>query len=138
MVRQKLDDREEEINKMKEMTRDADDLMQLYALAQERIGEKSTGDLAIEKLQLETAQLEVEAATSALQKLAELSRELLNKASLSIEADYNNSLLLGDSPGTAANVASSGECLAEVYTEMARLSALTEQLVKEAGILCPK
>lgn len=138
MVRQKLNDREEEINKMKEMTQEEDDLRQLYALAQERAGEKCTGDLAIEKLQLEAAQLEVEAATSALQKLTELSRDLLNKASVTIEADYDDSLLLVDSPETAANVASSVECLAEVYTEMARLSALTEMLVKEAGILCPQ
>ncbi|CAN4076904.1 unnamed protein product [Withania somnifera] len=137
MVRQKLNDREEEINKMKEMTREEDELRQLYALAQERAGEKCIGDLAIEKLQLKAAQLEVEAATSALQKLCELSRDLLNKASVTIEADYDDSLLLVDSPETAAKVASRIECLAEVYTEMTRLSALTEMLVKEAG-LCPQ
>ncbi|TMW85164.1 hypothetical protein EJD97_023647 [Solanum chilense] len=138
IVRQKLNDREEEINKMKEMTQDADGVRQLYALAQERTGEKSTGDLAVEKLQFEGAQLEVEAATSALRKLAEFSRGLLNRASLTIEADYDSSLWLVDIPETAANVSSSFECLAEVYTEMAQLSALSEKLVKEAGILCPQ
>lgn len=138
IVRQKLNDREEEINKMKEMTQDADGVRQLYALAQERTGEKSTGYLAVEKLQFERAQLEVEAATSALRKLAEFSRGLLNRASLTIEADYDSSLWLVDIPETAANVSSSFECLAEVYTEMTQLSALSEKLVKEAGILCPQ
>ncbi|GFZ08343.1 myosin heavy chain-related protein [Actinidia rufa] len=66
MVRGRLDAREKELETMKEETiRDANDLKQLYALAQERIGERSIGDLAIEKLQIEAAQLEVESATCA-------------------------------------------------------------------------
>ncbi|KAK9279062.1 hypothetical protein L1049_012737 [Liquidambar formosana] len=92
MILGKLDAREKELKRIKEeVIEDANDLKKLYALAQERIGEKSIGDLAIEKLQIEAAQLEVEAATSALHKLAEMSQELLNKASLSIEADSDTS-----------------------------------------------
>ncbi|KAF3624721.1 putative protein kinase [Capsicum annuum] len=138
MVHQKLIAKEEEINKMKEKTRDRDDLKQLNALAKERTGEKSIGDPAIEKLQLKKTQLEVNAATSALQKLVELSRDLLNKGILTIESDYDNSLLLVAHSEAAVNVTSSVQYLAKVHTEMARLSAMTEKLVKEAGSLCPQ
>ncbi|KAA8525482.1 hypothetical protein F0562_007337 [Nyssa sinensis] len=130
----RLDSREKEIKELKEeMTQDANDLRKLYALAQERIGGKSIGDLAIEKLQLEAAQLEVAAATSALHKLTEMSRELLNKASLSVEADSDTSIFLQN--GSDPSVLEHNECLSEVKSEVARLSALTEQLMKEAGIV---
>ncbi|KAK2991911.1 hypothetical protein RJ640_014107 [Escallonia rubra] len=136
MVLQKFGEREKEGRHMKEeVVQDGDDLRKLYALAQEKIGEKSIGDLAIEKLQLEAAQLEVQAATSALQKLTEMSRELLVKASLSIEADYDISIF--PHSGSNSEVQTSvvhDECNGEVQTEIMRLSALTEQLVKEAGI----
>ncbi|PHU09041.1 hypothetical protein BC332_20901 [Capsicum chinense] len=138
MVHQKLIAKDEEINKMKEKTRDRDDLKQLNALAKERTGEKSIGDPAIEKLQLKKTQLEVNAATSALQKLVELSRDLLNKGILTVESDYDNSLLLVAHSEAAVNVTSSVQYLAKVHTEMARLSAMTEKLVKEAGSLCPQ
>ncbi|WZZ32732.1 hypothetical protein YC2023_016133 [Brassica napus] len=77
----RLEAKEREVKKLKEETvHDGEDLIMLYALAQERIEGRTMGDLAIEKLQLEAAQLEVEAATSALQKLAEMSTELLTQA----------------------------------------------------------
>ncbi|GAB4834742.1 hypothetical protein Ancab_033006 [Ancistrocladus abbreviatus] len=70
----KLDEKERELKQTKEeMLKDGNDLKKLYTLAEERIGGRSIADLAIEKLQLEAAQLEVEAATSALEKLAEMS-----------------------------------------------------------------
>ncbi|KAM7492967.1 hypothetical protein LguiB_027576 [Lonicera macranthoides] len=136
MVRGRLDERENEIEKMKEeLTKESDDLRKLYALAQETIGERSIGDIAVEKLQLEAAQLEVEAATSALQKLSEMGRELLNKASLSIEVDYD--LVVGPHNGkeNETSTVENNERFGEVKAEVARLSALTEQLVKEAGIV---
>lgn len=132
-VLERLDTKEKELRKLKEeAVEDANDLRKLYSLAQERIGESSVGDLAIEKLKLEAAQLEVEAATSALQKLAEMSRELLNKASLSIEADTDIFMPNGSGPGLV--LLENNECFKEVKTEVARLSSLTEQLLQDAGI----
>ncbi|KAJ6382992.1 hypothetical protein OIU77_031425 [Salix suchowensis] len=101
-------------------------------LKTERIGETCVGDLAIEKLKLEAAQLEVEAATSALQKLAEMSRELLNKTSLSIEADADFLMQNGSGPGLV--LLENNECFKEVKTEVVRLSSLTDQLLQDAGI----
>ncbi|KAF4365324.1 hypothetical protein F8388_017890 [Cannabis sativa] len=120
--------KDEELKAIKEETKqDANDLRKLYSLAQERnIGEESFGDLAIEKLQLEASQLEVEAATSALHKLVEMSRELLNKTTPSIEVDDN----FDHWKSTGEN----NECFAKVTTEVFRLSALTEELVKEAAV----
>ncbi|GAV85701.1 hypothetical protein CFOL_v3_29135 [Cephalotus follicularis] len=136
MVLGRLDARERELNSCKkEMVEDANDLMKHYALAQERIGEQSTGDLAIEKLQLEAAKLEVEAATSALHKIAEMSQELLNKASLIIEIDTNTSVFPQIDSEPVSSILENDECLTKVTTEVARLSALTERLVKEAGIV---
>lgn len=132
----RLDAQEKELNRLKEETvEDANDLRKLYALAQERIGEKSVGDLATEWLQLEAAQLEVEAATSALQKLAEMSGELLNNASLSIETNTDNTIFPQSRFDPKISVIENNECLTEVGSEVARLSVLTEQLVKEAGIV---
>ncbi|XWS17825.1 hypothetical protein CRYUN_Cryun33cG0101300 [Craigia yunnanensis] len=133
MVVGRLEAREKEVQRLKEeMVEDANDLRKLYALAQERIGEKSIGDLAIENLQFEAAQLEVEAATSALKKLAEMSLELLNKASTSVEAGYDTSTFL---QGNSDPMIKNNECFTEVKTGVARLSALTEQLVKDAGVV---
>jgi chromosome segregation ATPase len=136
-VRGRLDGKEKELKKMKEeMKEDANDLRKLYALAQQRIGDISIGDLAIEKLQLEAAQLEVEAATCALHKLADMSRELMNKASLSLDADSDVSVFPQNGSDTRIGVVDHSECLPEVVkSEVARLSALTEQLVRGAGIV---
>ncbi|KAG6407992.1 hypothetical protein SASPL_130994 [Salvia splendens] len=90
----KLDAKEKEIAKLREGVMQDTDLKQLYALSQEIIGEKGVGEVAIEKLQLEAAQLEVEAATTALERITELSRQLLHQAGLSIEAE--NDILLRD------------------------------------------
>lgn len=131
----RLDERETELRRLKEeMTNDASDLRKLYELAQQRVGEKSMGDLAIEKLQLEAAQLEAEAATSALEKLVEMTREFLGKASLSIEADTSASSLHEEPSDVLTSSDENDECFTEVKMEVAKLSALSEQLVREAGI----
>ncbi|KAI3890998.1 hypothetical protein MKW98_007303 [Papaver atlanticum] len=126
----RLDDKEGELSRMKEeMVDDANGLRKLYELAQEKIGDKTIGDLAIERLQLEAAQLEVEAATTALQKLANMSGELLDKANITAQANIDEifpEVLL---------VQEREERLSEAEYEIARLSNLTEQLVKDAGIL---
>ncbi|KAG6739272.1 hypothetical protein POTOM_056863 [Populus tomentosa] len=86
IVLERLDTKEKELKNLKEAAvEDANDPWKLYSLARERIGERSTGNLAIKKLK------QVEAATGDPQKLAETSRELLNKASLSIEANVDSS-----------------------------------------------
>ncbi|KAK4274442.1 hypothetical protein QN277_017660 [Acacia crassicarpa] len=130
MTLARMDAKEREFKKVREeLNDDANDLQRLYALAQERIGDKSMGDLAIEKLRLEAAQLEVEAATNALNKLAEMSRQLLNEAGLSLEVD-------NDIPVLPNNFAiEDNEVFREVKTEIARLSALTEELVRGVGVV---
>lgn len=127
----RLDAKEQELKKMREkLNDDANDLQRLYALAQERIGDKSIEDLAIEKLQIEAAQLEVEAATNALYKLADMSRQLLNKTGLSLRV-YNHIPVLPNNFSIDDDI----EVFREVKTEIARLSALTEELVREAGVI---
>ncbi|KAL2928316.1 hypothetical protein RDABS01_011693, partial [Bienertia sinuspersici] len=118
MIFQRLEEKDRELKALKES---------LKASAEQ----KSVDDLAVEKLQLEAAELEVEAATSALHNLAEMSRELLVKASLSIDADLdvNVSQQNGFSPKSCT------ECLTEIKSEVTRLSALTERLVQEAGVV---
>ncbi|CAI9092685.1 OLC1v1027997C1 [Oldenlandia corymbosa var. corymbosa] len=134
LVSRKLDNKEMEWIKMKEeMIRESAELRQLYALAQERIGEKSIGDLAIEKLELEAAQLEVEAATNALQKLAQMSKDLLNMVTLSTNSDVDISILLPQSGLKNPLHLDESHGVTEFRTEVAKLLALTEQLVIEAG-----
>ncbi|CAN8326927.1 unnamed protein product [Cochlearia groenlandica] len=135
VVMERLKSKEHELKKLKEETiNDSEDLKMLYALGQERIEEKTMGDLAIEKLQLEAAQLEVEAATSALQKLAEMSTELLNQADKSIEADPT--FMAMSEIRFQQEIDSEGSnSIAEVKTEVARLWSLTEKLLENAGIV---
>ncbi|GFZ16705.1 myosin heavy chain-related protein [Actinidia rufa] len=136
MVIRRLESTDNELKKLKEeMVQDANDLRQLYALTQERIGERNVGDLAIEKLQLEATQLEVEAATSAIQKLADMSRELLFKASLSVEAASDIEVFLNKVSDSRECMVNDNECFSEVRTEVARLSALTDQIVEQANIV---
>ncbi|KAF3528295.1 hypothetical protein DY000_02036822 [Brassica cretica] len=125
----RLEAKEREVKKLKEETvNDGEDLKMLYALAQERIEGRTMGDLAIEKLQLEAVQLEVEAATSALQKLAEMSTELLTQADMSVEADSDFFVV-------PENENSSADCIAEVKSEVGRLWSLTERLLENAGVV---
>ncbi|CAN6918726.1 unnamed protein product, partial [Brassica oleracea] len=125
----RLEAKEREVKKLKEETvNDGEDLKMLYALAQERIEGRTMGDLAIEKLQLEAVQLEVEAATSALQKLAEMSTELLTQADMSVEADSDFFVL-------PENENRSADCIAEVKSEVGRLWSLTERLLENAGVV---
>ncbi|XP_022982130.1 myosin-9-like [Cucurbita maxima] len=142
MVLKRLDTKEKEFEKIKEeMDGEAKDLKNLYALAQDGVGEEgNNGDLAIERLlQVEAAQLEVEAATNALQKLTDMSRELLNKASQSLEADTDSSSIKHNDDvaidiDTRTNMLDYNQRLNEVKLEVTHLSSLTEQLLKEAGI----
>ncbi|XAR69389.1 hypothetical protein NMG60_11000942 [Bertholletia excelsa] len=135
-VLERLDAKERELKKVKEeMVQDANDVRNLYAIAQERIGGRTISDLAIEKLQLEAAQLEVEAAIGALHKLAEMSQELLGKACLSLDADSNTEVLLLNNGSDPSLGVVNNMQFGEFKTEVARLSALTDQLVKEAGIV---
>ncbi|KAL0687122.1 hypothetical protein Bca4012_086799 [Brassica carinata] len=125
----RLEAKEREVKKLKEETvNDGEDLKMLYALAQERIEGRTMGDLAIEKLQLEAVQLEVEAATSALQKLAEMSTELLTQADMSVEADSDFFVV-------PENENRSADCIAEVKSEVGRLWSLTERLLENAGVV---
>lgn len=136
VVMGRLEDKERELKKLKEETiNDSEDLKTLYALAQERIGEKTMGDLAIEKLQLEAAQLEVEAATSALQKLAEMSMELVTQTDLSSQADSTFIVVPENGVHQENYSDGSNDCIAEVKTEVARLWSLTESLLENAGIV---
>jgi len=139
MTLARLDAKEEELRKAKYMaTEDANDHKTVYAMTQERIGKKTMDDLAIEKLQLEAAQLEdeVEAATSTLQKLAEMSQQLLNKAMPSVEADSYISVMQNNNDINLNLITNINcvDCLAVVKAGVARLSALTEQLVMDAGL----
>ncbi|KAI3687117.1 hypothetical protein L1987_80808 [Smallanthus sonchifolius] len=141
MALNKLNERENEMKEMRqELTTGADESRKLYEMVQERIGE-----LAIEKLELEAAQLEVEAATNALEKITEMSRELLRATSVLVEVDYDIDISTKNIPETASEngclavknipeTVSENGCLAELKTEVARLSDWTETLVREAGI----
>lgn len=64
---------------MKKLMEDASGLVEGYGLAQERNGDPSLGALPIEKLQLKAVMLEAEATTSALQKLADMTHELMKE-----------------------------------------------------------
>lgn len=130
MVLQRLDEREEELRMVKEeLDRDVDDLRDLYALTQGKVGDGSVGDLAFEKLQLDVAQLEVEAATSALRELTEMSQQLINEAHLNMEVDYNIQAVNHEHRINAK------ESFSNVQAELAQFSALTDELVKQAGIV---
>ncbi|CAN1325223.1 hypothetical protein LINPERPRIM_LOCUS33433 [Linum perenne] len=103
-----LEAAQRELSILKEETvEDNNDPRKLYALAQER-----NGELGIERLQVEA-----EAATGELEKLTEMSRQLLSNG---IEAD-DTEMLRHDS-------------LKEVGMGVIRLAALTGHLVKQAGL----
>ncbi|GMI89283.1 PROTEIN INVOLVED IN STARCH INITIATION [Hibiscus trionum] len=112
----RLEAREKDLKRLKkEMIEGASDM--------NRTGEK--------KLQLE----EVEAATSALQKLAEMSHVLLIKASTSVGADSDTSIFLQNGSDSMISMIKNDKSFDKVKTGVARLSALTEQLVKDSGIV---
>lgn len=112
MVLGRLDEKRE--GTKEGITRDGNDIWKVYDLALEKITGKSIGDLAIEKLQLEVAQLEVEAATRTLEKLSKMSREFLEKVSLSIAVDNDMKIILHDVFETAVSV--NNECFGLVET----------------------
>ncbi|KAI5393795.1 hypothetical protein KIW84_060780 [Lathyrus oleraceus] len=136
----RLEAKEEELRGARDkVTEDANDHKRLHTLAQARIDEKNMDDLAIEKLQLEAAQHEVKAATSALQKLAEMSQQLLNKSKTiqSVEADSYISAMKNNNDIKLDLITNINciDCLAVVKAGVARLSALTDQLVTDAGLV---
>ncbi|XP_075522393.1 protein involved in starch initiation 1 [Primulina tabacum] len=134
MVLRKMNARDEEIKTLKgEVMRVQDDLKQLYASAQATIGEKSVGELVTEKLQLEAAQLQVDAATSAMHKITEMSRQLLNNLGLNVEDGYTD-LSKHIVSGTTISMINDPECSGEIKEEVFRLLTLTERLVREARI----
>lgn len=151
------DIREKELAKMREeVIEEANSLNSLHAIVQKRLGDKTLGELALEKLELEAAHLEIEAAASALRNLADLSHKLLTetKTSLDLSTDFivlpNNMVDLVADTGawkgvskvnTREDLASLKEWLIERdvaldKTKMAvkDLSKLTKQLISEAGI----
>ncbi|KAL8116024.1 protein involved in starch initiation 1 [Apium graveolens] len=131
MVLQRLDKREKELRMMKEeLDRDVDHLQDLYTLTQGKVGGRSVEDLAFEKLQLEAAQLEIEDAACALGKLTEMSQQLINQAHLNMEVDYNIKKVTHEH-GINLNK----ESFSNVQAELAQFSALTDKLVKQAGIV---
>ncbi|XP_071694615.1 uncharacterized protein [Rutidosis leptorrhynchoides] len=135
IVSEKLNEQEKEMNEMKyELTHDADDLKKLYAAAQDQISEENIGELAIEKLELEAAQLEVQAATSALQTITDMSRELLRTTSLVV--DVVNDLDVPSTVDVHENemTVSEDRCFDELKAEVSRLSEFTQKLIQEAGI----
>uniref|UniRef100_A0A6I9QC29 Myosin-11 n=2 Tax=Elaeis guineensis var. tenera TaxID=51953 RepID=A0A6I9QC29_ELAGV len=128
---------EKELTTMKEgLWGDADGLMKLYSLAQERIGGRSMGGLAIERLELEVAQLEAEAAATALQKLADITCQLLKDTDPSMDMGTVILPAEGVEIGGGSGTYPYGRInsLEEAEREVAHLFALTEQLVNEAGI----
>ncbi|KAI3691040.1 hypothetical protein L2E82_49254 [Cichorium intybus] len=130
-VLEKLDERENEMAEMKrELSQDIDDLRRLYTVAQERIGERTMGELVIERMELEAAGIEIEAAVSALEKITEMSRELLRVTSVIVDADSD----LDVSAAGIEGCDSEDWGFEELRREAARLSEFTEKLVREAGI----
>lgn len=129
MVLQRLDEREKELRMMKEeLDRDVDHLQDLCTLTQEKVGGRSVEDLAFEKLQLEASHLEFETAISA--QVTEMSQQLINQAHLNMEVDYNIKKVTHEN-GINANK----ESFSSVQAKLAQFSALTDQLVKQAGIV---
>ncbi|GLJ32749.1 hypothetical protein SUGI_0659330 [Cryptomeria japonica] len=72
--------REKEVMKMREdVIQEANGLKELYATVQNKIGDKTLGELALEKLELDAVKLEAEAAMLALENLVDLSRKYLKE-----------------------------------------------------------
>ncbi|XP_019447551.1 PREDICTED: golgin subfamily A member 6-like protein 22 isoform X2 [Lupinus angustifolius] len=121
-TRERLDAKDEELKKARANLTDVTNLKRLHSSVRERINEKSIGEL----------ELEAEAATSALHKLAEMSIQLFNKAIQSVEA--NNYINIMPNNVNNTNLASNIN-FTMIKTGVVRISALTEQLVREAGIV---
>lgn len=85
------EDRETEIMTMREeVIEEANGLNTLHATVQNRIGNKTLGELAVEKLELEAAKLDVEAGMHALRNLVNLSNELVRENKVSLEVSSDN------------------------------------------------
>lgn len=127
----RLDVKEEEIKRMKQnKEEEVGELKKLYEMTQKEIGNNTLGDLVMEKLQLETAQLEAEAAIIALRNVTDLSHKLLKEnfdQSSEMDALLKDIEEMDDSQN--ANVS-----FEVAKMEIARLLAVSEQLVRDAHI----
>lgn len=137
-VSEKLDEKEAELKRAnEEMPNEADELKSMHSLAQGRIKETTAVDLSIDlsidKLRLEAAELELEAATIALHRLEQISRELVGKLCFTTEADSDTKTFSMNGSDPLENQ-TENNCLTVFSSEVARLSKLTERLVIEAGI----
>ncbi|KAJ4758078.1 Myosin heavy chain-related protein [Rhynchospora pubera] len=99
-----------------------DGLRELYSLVQETVGEKNLGDLVTEKLQMELVQLEAETARIALQKISDLTENIV-KGTGNVKLEESN-----------LNLQIEDGFFEEAEREISRLFSLTEQLVKEARV----
>ncbi|KAF9607754.1 hypothetical protein IFM89_000101 [Coptis chinensis] len=120
----KLDEKEMQLVKMKQETLDdPNGLNKIYALAQGKVGSKSVG---LEALEVESVQLEADAATCALRSIGNMVAKLWKQAGLGTDSKAENIIFRSWFRGD--------ESFVEAQRQVAQLSALTEQLVKEAGI----
>jgi chromosome segregation ATPase len=99
-----------------------DGLRELYSLVQENVGEKNLGDLVTEKLQMELVQLEADTARIALQRISDLTENIVRSTG---NVDYD---------GSDLNFETEEGCFVEAEEEIFHLCSLTERLVREAGM----
>jgi chromosome segregation ATPase len=99
-----------------------DGLRELYSLVQENMGEKNLGDLVTEKLQMELVQLEADTARIALQRISDLTENIVRNID---NVDYE---------GSGLNFEIEEGCFVEAEEEIFHLCSLTERLVREAGM----
>jgi hypothetical protein len=99
-----------------------DGLRELYSLVQENVGEKNLGDLVTEKLQMELMQLEADTARIALQRISDLTENIVRSTG---NVDYD---------GSDLNFETEEGCFVEAEEEIFHLCSLTERLVREAGM----
>lgn len=119
-IQERWKEREKEIPEIDKL--EIDGLRELYSLVQENVGGKNLGDLVTEKLQTELVQLEAETARIALQRISELTENIVRSTG---NVNYE---------GSDLNSKIEEGCLEEAEKEIFHLCSLTEQLVREAGM----
>lgn len=118
-IRERWKEREKE-SEFQEV--EIDGLRELYSLVQGSVGEKNLGDLVTEKLEMELVQVEAETTKIALQKIAELTENIVTSIG-------NNKV-----EGCNLNLKIEEGCFEEAEKGIFRLFCLTEQLVGEAQL----
>ncbi|KAF3329548.1 centrosome-associated protein CEP250 isoform X1 [Carex littledalei] len=119
-IRESWKEKEKEIPENAKL--EIDDLRELYSLVQETVAEKNLGDLVTEMLQMELVQVEAETTKIALQKITELTENIVRSIG-------NNKL-----EGSNLNFKIEEGCFEEAEKGIFRLFSLTERLVGEAGM----